>query len=217
MLNRILIGLNVLLVAAVAFLFYKVMQPADSATDEYVRESAEQEVKVAEKPAAPEGRTPTGKIAYVNIDKLNEQSLEIIDLIAESKRRKNSIEQSVEALSMEYQKKVEEFQNSQKAGIAPESELRKKAQDIERIEQEAQEKQMQMDKLTMDINEKNADFQRTVRDYMNRWNNGRHDFVLSYSEAVPSMLVGNPTLEVTDEVIRGLNDEYRGKKSKKKK
>jgi outer membrane protein len=216
MLNRILIALNILLLAAVIFLFYKVFEQAPAEAES--KETAVKEVDPAKKEPEVQqeaGRAPTGKIAYVNIDRLNEESLEILDLIAESKRRKNNIERSVEALSQEYQKKVEEFQMSQKAGIAPESELRKKAQDIESIEREAQEKQMQMDRLSLEINDKNTEFQKAVRDFMNRWNEGRYDFVLSFSEAVPSMLLGNPALEVTDEIIKGLNSEYKTRKSKK--
>jgi outer membrane protein len=218
MMNRIVIAVNVLLLAAVAFLFFRVWK-LESPVAEESPAPAHGEVKpVEEKKTEEPARAPTGKIAYVNIDRLNEESLEIVDLIAESRRRKNSIESSVESLSAEYQKKVEEFQMTQKAGIAPESDLRRKAADIERIEREAQEKQMQMDRLTMDINDKNLAFQKNVKDYLNRWNAGRYDFILSLSDAVPSMLLGNPALEVTDEVIRGLNDEYRaGREAKKKK
>jgi outer membrane protein len=217
MTNRILIVLNGILLVAVAVLFYFHFSGAPDAQAESVpQERAEAQPEAAPPPPSTEpGRAPTGKIAFVNIDRLNEESLEIINLISESKRRKSAIEQSVESLSQEYQKKVEEFQTSQKAGIAPESELRKKAQDIERIEKEAQEKQMLMDRLSMEINDKNEAFQKTVREYMKKWNDGRYDFVLSYSEAIPSMLIGNPSLEVTDEIIKGLNDEYKSSKSKK--
>src|SRR5687767_12154387 len=117
MMNRILIAVNVLLVAAVAFLFFRVWKLETPAKPEEPEAATEEVKPVEEKRTSEPGRAPTGKIAFVNIDRLNEESLEIVDLIAESRRRKNSIESSVEALSSEYQKKVEEFQMSQKAGI----------------------------------------------------------------------------------------------------
>lgn len=220
MLNRILLAFTIALAIAVIFLFYKVSALTPETADETTEQMADETNADSSGTAAPvmeAGRTPTGKIAYVDIDRLNEESLEIIDLIAETKRKKERIEKSVEQLSIDYQRKVEEFQQSQKAGIAPESELRRKAQEIEGIEREAQEKQMMMDRLGMEINDKNADFQKNVRDYLSKWNNGRYDFVLSLSEALPSMLIGNPSLEVTDEIIKGLNDEYKSRKSSKKK
>lgn len=211
-------GLVAVLTVAVAFLFYKEYQE-DSDT---IAVEAKEEVVDAAAPKPKEeskleavASPPTGKLAYVNIDRLNEESEEISDLIAETKRRKNNIEASIESLSADYEKKVEDFQRSQKAGIAPESELMAKAKEIQRIEQEAQNKQLMMDNLSMDINDKNLNFQKTVRDFLITWNQGRYDFILSYSEAVPSMLLGNSSLEVTDEIIAELNKAYKAKKKKK--
>jgi outer membrane protein len=214
--NKILIAVTALLLAAVIFLFVKVfsMQPgaeADQATE--TKDTTKVENK---KPEVSQAATAvTGKIAYVNIDKLNEQSLELKDLVAESKRRQGGIEASVENLQARYQAKVEEFQKSQRAGIAPESELRAKAKEIEDIEREAQNKQVQMDNLTMDVSRKNEAFQQTVRELLIRWNKGRYDYILSYSETIPSLLLGNASLEITDEVITELNAEYKNKKGKK--
>ena len=215
--NKIIIGVNVLLIAAVSFLFYKVSSITSNENKSITTEvnNAEPEKITAAKKTTPVGNIPTGKIAFVNIDILNEKSLEVIDLIAESKRKKTNIEASVESLSMQYQKKVEEFQMSQKAGIAPQSELEAKAREIQAIEKEAQNKQIQMDNLSVDIGEKNAGFQKNVKEFLIKWNNGKYDFILSYSDAIPSMLLGNSTLDITDTILNQLNEEYKKRKSKK--
>lgn len=217
--NKAIIGVNVLLVAAVGFLFYKVNNLTDPTSEKKENtEETKTDTKTAEtKTVAPVGNTPTGKIAFVNIDILNDKSLEVIDLIAESKRKKASIEASVESLSMQYQKKVEEFQMSQKAGIAPQSELEAKAREIQAIEKEAQNKQIQMDNLSIDIGEKNASFQKNVKDFLVKWNDGKYDYIFSYSDAVPTMLLGNATLDITDQIVTQFNDEYKLRKGKKTK
>lgn len=217
--NKIIIGVNVVLIAAVGFLFYKVNDLSNPSTEktETTEETKTDQKSVETKTVTtPVGNAPTGKIAFVNIDVLNDKSLEVIDLIAESKRKKNSIEASVESLSMQYQKKVEEFQMSQKAGIAPQSELEAKAREIQAIEKEAQNKQIQMDNLSIDIGEKNASFQKNVKDFLIKWNNGKYDYILSYSDAVPTMLLGNATLDITDQIVTQFNDEYKQRKGKKK-
>lgn len=213
--NRILVGVNALLVVAVGFLFYKLFSGSNSTaqtekSEDIKKEEAKPVVKVEQV-----GNTPTGKIAYVNIDKLNEESLEIKDLVAETKRRKSIIEASVESLSLQYQKKVEEFQMSQKAGLASQAEMEAKAREIQALEKEAQNKELQMDDLSSDMNEKNNSFQKTVRELLIRINGGRYDYILSYSESVPTMLLGNTALEITDEVIGQLNSEYKSRKTKK--
>jgi outer membrane protein len=215
--NKILIGLNVVLIAAVAFLFFKInsLSPATP-------EAAE-----TEKPAIPEtkvepatavkqvGNIPTGKIAYINIDELNEKSIEINDMINEAKKRRNNIEGSLENLNMQYQKKMEEYQSSAKAGLASPADMQMKEKEILAIEKEAQNKQLQMENLTMDISEKNTAFQKNVKNFLIKWNAGKFDYILSYSDAVPSMLLGNTSLEITREVIEELNNEYKQRKAKK--
>jgi outer membrane protein len=212
--NKILIGLNAILVAAVVFLFFKVnsLSKDDSESQENnFDELKSNSVKIV----APVGNVPTGKIAYVNIDELNEKSLEINDLITEAKRRRNQIESTLENLNIQYQRKVEDYQTSVKAGIAPQSELQMKEKEILNIEKEAQNKQMQMENLSLDINEKNGAFQKNVKSFLVGWNKGRYDFILSYSDAVPSMLLGNTSLEITAEVIDQLNAVYKQNKIKK--
>ncbi len=213
--NRLVIGLNVVLTLAVVFLFYKVYVPNKS--NEVEASKSEESGKKAETKVKTQmpSNAPTGKIVFVNIDRLNEESAEINDLVKESTQRKNAIESSIANLSNLYQKKVEEYQTSAKAGIAPASEMQNKEREIMSLQKEAENKQMQMDNLSLDLNDKNAAFQKTVRDFLIKWNQGRYDYVISYSEAVPTMLLGNASLEITDEVIAALNAEYKIRKSKK--
>ena len=203
--------LFLILFAAVGILYYIEFSEEDEPTAAKATEAkARDTLQKNEHPT-------TGKIAFVNIDRLNDESLEIKDLVSESKRRKMNIESNVESLSAEYQKKMAEYQNSVKAGIAPQSVLQGKEKEILALEKEAQNKQLQMENLTMDINEKNAAFQRSVKEFIRTWNNGQYDYILSYSESVPTMLFGNNSLEITDVVIKGLNDSYSQLKKEKKK
>ncbi|PBQ30776.1 hypothetical protein CNR22_02960 [Sphingobacteriaceae bacterium] len=218
--NRVLIGVNAILVAAVVFLFFKVNSLGSTPAEEIAEATkveGKEEVAPPVKKLEQIGSAPTGKIAYVNIDKLNEESIEISDLVAETKRRKSNIEASMETLNDQYTREVEDYQRSQKAGIATQTDMEAKARKIQQLESEAQNKQLQMDNLSMDMNEKNANFQKNVRELLIKWNAGRYDYILSYSESIPSMLLGNTTLEITDEVIKELNDSYKASKNKPKK
>ena len=216
--NKVLVGVNAALVVAVAFLFFKVNSLAGPSKEEGKDTLKEDEKTVKEEPVEKleqQGNTPTGKIAYINIDKLYEESLERNDLIAEIKRRKGAIEASMESLNDQYAREMEDFQRSQKAGIASQGEMEAKAKKIQQIESEAQNKQLQMDNLSMDMNDKNSAYQATIRELLLNWNKGRFDYILTYSEALPSMLLGNTALEITDEIIKELNDAYKLSKPKK--
>jgi hypothetical protein len=221
MINKILIVTTTLLAAAVIFLFIKVFShegKGDFVEEKTIvdttRKNKADEKALSDVPRD-KGNAPTGQIAYVNIDVLNEKSMEVTDLIGEAKRRKANIEASVENLSMQYQTKMQEYQASAKAGIAPPNEMAAKEKEIMALEKEAQNKQLQMDNLTMDISEKNADFQQNIKTFLRKWNNGKYDFILSYSDAVPTMLLGNASLDITPEIIDLVNAEYKAKKVKK--
>lgn len=215
--NKFLISFLALLTFAVIFLFFKLnsLQSSGNKIEESGIEKSDSIKKESSKVFNQIESIPTGKIAYLNIDRLNEESLEIADLVSETKRRKANIEASVESLSMQYRKKVEAYQLSAKAGIASQNELKTAENEIMALEKEAQNKQLQMDNLSMDINEKNAKFQKNVRDFLVQWNNGKFDYIFSYSETVPSMLLGNKTLEITDVVIKEINNEYKSSNIKK--
>ena len=214
--NKLLLALNALLIIAVAFLFYKVnslnVPVSNTDTKNDLNETKTISPKNTTLPVAI-GTAPTGKIAYLNLDVLNEKSLQVIDLIKEAKNRKANIEASLETLSANYQKKMQDYQVSEKAGIASQSEMEAKVREIQALEKEAQNKQIQMDNLTSDIGEKNVLFQQTIKAFLVKWNNGKYDYILSYSDAVPTMLVGNATLDITTEVVELINLEYKAKKS----
>lgn len=217
--NKFLIGLNVLLVAAVAFLFYKVNSLSCGADTNVKQENTNEVIKkdsIKVSTINSVSSPVTGKIAFVNIDQINEQSAEVNDLVAEAKRSKTNIEASVESLSIKYQTKMEEYQTSAKAGIRSQADMESLGKEIQAIEREAQNKQLQMDNLSMSINEKNTAFQEGLKQFLAKWNNGRFDYILTYSDAIPSMLLGNASLDITKEVIENVNAEYKNKKSQSK-
>jgi outer membrane protein len=221
--NRILIGVNAILVVAVGFLFYKVnsLNKPSEETEEK-QEITETKSKDTASPT-PKAVTaniatpPTGKIAYINIDVINEESEEVKDLVAEAKRSKSNIEASIEHLSRQYQTKLQEYEASAKAGVAPPNVMQEKEKEIIAIEKEAQNKQIQADNFAIAINEKNMAFQKNLKDFLMKWNNGRYDYILSYSESVPTMLLGNASLDVTGEVMAKVNEVYLAKKTSGKK
>lgn len=211
--NKVILVVNGVLVLAVGYLFYKISNGSSSANADETNSENKKEAVVIENKNVP----VTGKIAFVNIDSVNEQSLFVDYMIKKLKASKAAIEASVENLGMQYQNKVKEYQSSASAGIAPESELAAKAKEIQAIEREVQNKQIQMDNLAMEMNDKNNEFQNEVRAFIKETYAGKYDYVLTYSEAIPSMLFGNPALDITREVILQLNENYKIKKAETKK
>lgn len=220
--NKILIGLNAVLVVAVAFLFFKVY--SSPGTNEVVAEAEETVVTETKKDTLVEetsgpataGNTPTGKIAFVNIGKFNEKSLEVGDMINDVKRRRNHIESTLQTAMEKYQAAIQDFQTSERAGILSEIEMKGKAKNIMGLENEIKNKELQMDNLSAELGERNYDLQVKLKNFLQEWNQGRYDYILTYSDEVPTMLLANASLEISDEIITEMNNRYKESKAAKK-
>lgn len=206
--------LNGVLAVAVGILFYQVnsLKHAVNPTD-----ATEEATDVAIKPTITASSTNLGdaKIAYVNTDSLNEQYDYIADFTKVLRGKKATLEAQMESMTMKFQKEYQEFQQSAQAGIAPQAELQKAQQSLERQQQELANKELQMQNLGLELEEKNMELNKNVKDFLKRFNAGKFDYILSYSDMVPTILLTNEKLDITKEVLKGLNDEYKATKGKK--
>lgn len=215
--NKLFAGISILNLVLVGWLLIRTFSPGthQSNKDE-IQHSSITDI-TEEKQKINQVHEPTGKIAFVNIDTVNEKSMFVADMVKKLKSSKTAIEASLESLQQQYQQKIKEYQNSASAGIAPESELAAKAKEIQAIEREAQNKQIQMDNLAMELNEKNDLFQKEVKAIIQKEFAGQYDYIFTYSDAVPTMLYGNSAFDITAKVVELINAEYLKKKEQKNK
>lgn len=160
---------------------------------------------------------PNTKIAFVNIDTLNEKYLYIADYVKAMKRKKETIEAQLQSMMNQFQQDYDNFQQSVQAGIAPQAELEKQKRKLEQQQRDIQNKQLQMDNLAIELQEKNEQLQKDIKEFMIKFNNGKYDYILTYSSALPNILYANPEYDITREVLDALNKEYLEKKQSEKK
>lgn len=204
--------INGVLAIAVAILFYQVhtLKSGSSSTD------VSSESKTVEMPIVNSNTTLADtKIAYINTDSINEHYAYIADFTKVLRAKKNNIEAQMQSLTAKFQKDYEAFQQSAQAGIAPQSELMKQEENLKRQQQDLANKELQMQNLGVELEEKNMELNKNVKKYLKTFNNGKFDYILSYSDLVPTILLTNPKLDITNDVLKGLNAEYAAKKGNK--
>lgn len=203
--------INGVLAIAVAILFYQ-LHSLKSGT---VLSSNNEVEKVDIKPVISSNTTLSdSKIAYVNTDSINEHYQYIADFTKVIRNKKANLEAQMQSMTAKFQQEYEAFQQSAQAGVAPQSELQKQQASLERQQQELANKELQMQNLGVELEEKNMELNKSVKDYLLKINNGRFDYILSYSDLMPTILLTNPKLDITPEVLKGINDEYSAKKKK---
>lgn len=203
--------INGVLAIAVAILFYQVhsLKNGVISTSDNSTETAEV------KPVVLSNTTlADSKIAYVNTDSINEHYAYIADFTKVIRNKKATLEGQMHSMTEKFQREYEAFQQSAQAGVAPQSELQKQQASLENQQQELANKELQMQNLGVELEEKNMELNKSVKDYLLKINNGRFDYILSYSDLMPTILLTNPKLDITTEVLKGINEEYKAKKKK---
>jgi outer membrane protein len=204
--------INGVLAIAVAILFYQVHSLKNNGVS-----SDNSSSEVAVKPTIVTSATnlADAKIAYVNTDSINEHYDYIADFTKVIRNKKATLESQMQSMTAKFQQEYEAFQQSAQAGVAPQSELQKQQASLERQQQELANKELQMQNLGIELEEKNMELNKSVKDYLVKINNGRFDYILSYSDLMPTILLTNPKLDITTEVLNGINEEYKNSKKKK--
>lgn len=161
-------------------------------------------------------KLPDAKIAFVNIDSLNENYLFIRDFVQVLKNKRIALEGQIQRLSEKFQQDYEAAQQSAQAGILPPAELENKERDLKMQQRELENKQIQMDKLALEMQDKNDELQRNVKAFLVEFNQGKYDYIMAYTNTVPTILLADPKLEITAQVLDALNKEYKNSQNSKK-
>jgi outer membrane protein len=203
--------INIILIAAVAVLFY-------------LYSSLKKNVETLGMPPKTEGlqtlsTLPVGanlkesKIAYINIDSLDYNYQFIIDNSKEIRARQASMEAQYNSMVAKFQADYQELQQAAQAGLRPQAELEKEKTRLEQMQYEIASKEKQMQGLGEETGKKQAEMLRGVSAFIARLNNGRYDYILAYTSNISSVLYAKPALDISKEVVDGLNAEYKAMKA----
>ncbi len=173
------------------------------------------------KPAVPAAPTESssgasGKIAYVNIDTL-EARYEFLKTKREQfKSKQEQMEgelehsyQQMQSDAAELQKKAEAGQLTQAEGEAAQKRLMQMRQSLET------RKQALTEQLLKDQESFNKDLKTRLDAFLEEYNKTHHyDYILSYS-ASGSILYANKQMDITKEIVDGMNAGSKSEESKK--
>jgi outer membrane protein len=203
------IGLNVVLIIAVGVLYYLhftqnccKMSSSDSSVSDSTESAA---IFIPESEIKQEG------IVFVNTDSLlknyafynaAKKSLE-----ARQKKAENTLEGGYAAFqreAMEFQKKAQEGGYSQEEGARKEQELMAKQQQL------VQNKEVQMGALMAEEQKLSEQLNKKVQEYVKKFcKDKNYQYVLGYTGMTSNILFKNDSLDITQPILRGLNEEYK--------
>lgn len=214
--KNVSLALNALLIAAVGFLYYKQFSAGKTDDTESGTSGDSLTSPVIPLSANTLASLPKGvPFAFINADS-------VFTHYEYAKKAKASGEGRVATYQKSYQAKVEAFQKeyndymekagaggyTKEQGLAIEAGLQKKRDEILLMEQN-------QDRVMNELDNSNVDVQKKIYDYLSKFNK-EHGYycALAYTFTGGGVLGINESLDVTNQVLEGLNAEYNASKGK---
>lgn len=148
------------------------------------------------------------KIAYVNIDSINENYNFYKDKRSDYQKKYDAFDNQVSAKARKLQEDFMKYQEE-----AEKMSMEKRYYTEEDLKKRDEELAEQRDRLTNQLAEEQAklqeEFTNRVLNYLNKYNEEKgYDFILGYVKG-GGVLYANDSLNITDEILNGLNEEYK--------
>lgn len=152
---------------------------------------------------------PSGSIVYFNLDRVLEEYDMANDLRSEVEAKVNAIQKDVDRRQKNLENAAKDFENKYNKGLMTSatiaSQQKKLQQQQLNFQQFAQEKQQEIMEEQQVMMNKLAD---AIKTYVENYNEEKqYALILSNQASVP-VITGDPSLDITDEIIAGLNAEY---------
>ena len=209
--KNISLGLNAVLIVAVAILYYLQFSNTTPA------EEVETEVAEVEVETPVEVDKVESKIGYLNVDSLQKNYKLYSELINKLKGREKKYEKELSTKSAAFEKKVMEFQKKAPTMTQFEGQTRQK----ELAEEEQRLYKMRDDFAVKFQNEEaklNDEFQKNVKDFIKKFNEETdYNIILGASQLGNVVLDYNEGINITNEIVSGLNTQYDKDKAEKNK
>lgn len=213
--NKINLGLNVVLLLAVAYLFFRsapdTPQETDAADAEAIKTLAVDTL------LQPDDGLPVAKgarIVFVNAETLNEEYQFIVDKYEELEKEQMRIEKQIERKMRAAEERYLELESQ--APTMTQSQLEQAQIELQGLQQDIAQFQ---ERAASDFRKKEAraqeQFFKNIREYLKDLNeDGRYDYILTY-QVGGQLLLANEGLDITRDVVDGLNEAYSKKKAPK--
>lgn len=193
--------LNIVLLAAVAFLYAKVFSSSSKETTV---------TKTTIKENIGDTSIKAG-IAFVELDSLNEKINYIKD-------RRKELEAEQKAIENEWQNGYRGLENRKNEFLKRGKSITQ--QEAEQFQGELMQQQQQIDgkkqNSTQNLSEKSYklmdDIQKKLKDFLNDYNrNKKYQYILTTGTGLDYMLYKDSTFNITDDVIKGMNEKMKSR------
>jgi outer membrane protein len=214
--NNLSVALNIVLAIAVAVLYYLHFSRGTTCPGEG-ETAVNKDSSAAAKPMvlAPK-EIKASKIVFVNTDVINEKFDYVKELSAAAKNNQLSLESIYKKKATDLQNRYQEIQQKASQGLLSDNQTRDAQEELAKGKQELDQLEGKQQQLMEQIQRDNEKVLNMVMDYIKEYNkSSQYNYILAYSRSAMSPVMdANESLDITNEIVEGLNAQYKAKKGK---
>lgn len=215
--------LNVVLLIAVAYLYYIHFSAPKTVASQTSAITVPVSTDTMTKPLVLPDTSPLlpsitkpSRVVYVNIDALNNGYEFLNDRSKVYKSSQAKMEADYQTMTQKFQQDYQDYQSAAQAGIAPKADLAAKEEQLMKLRDKIGQTEMEVKKLAQEIQDMNEEMYKNLLDYIKEYNKA-HDyhFIMAYTAGGGNLLYAKDSLDITNEIVAGMNDRYRRTKKGK--
>ena len=205
------IALNIVLVIAVTYL-YVLHFKGQKHHDTLVSNQTTSDSLKPMLPIIPKD-IKASKIVFVNADSLLKNYEGIKMLKKETEMRQTRLESTYKEKAQKLQSDYVELQRKAQAGTINSDQAKAGEEDIMRRKSELDGMEKQLGELADETQKKNAALQNRINRFLVEYNKkSNYNYILSYSANGGNVLLGSDSLDITAEIVNGLNAQFKADK-----
>ena len=205
--------LNSIIAVAIGVLYYLHFS-AGSTADEKINVA---DTLAVEKPIimAP-SEIKASKIVFVNLDILSDGYDFLKDVSSSAQAEQNNLQNQYQTKGEKLQQDYMQFQEKANKGLLSENQIATEQEKFTSRKEELDQLQLKSEALGEKIQARTEEARKNLTDYIKEYNkSGNYNYVLAYSEGPLSpVLLANDSLDITNDILEGINAQYRAKKKK---
>jgi outer membrane protein len=196
--KNILLVINIILVLLVGYLYYLHFQNGKSKPAAEIKTS----------PANPQAEK--SRVAYIDLDSLQGNYTYYKKIKADFERKQAAANDEITNMQKKFQARAVQLQ--QKAATMNQQEQANAMEEINKMQQDLQTRKQGIDNELYNYNSKmKEDILNRIQDFLKVYNkDGKYSYIFSYEPGF--MFYKDSTLNITPDVIAGLNELYSEKK-----
>ncbi len=213
--NNLSALLNIVLLIAVAILFYLHFSSTKELAD--VKKSQKKSDTTPQLTFSIPKNLAGARVLYVNIDSIDANYQAFADLSKEAGGNLNYLTKQYQTKSLEVQQRYDALQQKGAAGTISADDAQKEQDAISKEAEDVQKMEAQINNLQNVAMEKNNVITNQITTYFKEYSKTKGvDFILGYG-STSNVLYANDSLDITQDVLKALNENYKLTKQGEKK